>query len=152
MIIEVLFDRLIDMAGIDVKEIWSWPDSPPISLDEVNAEKEHGLLGNKEPYGDTWKHPVKVKRNKEYHISRIIYFMDHPEEISGIEVDNPCSDNGILPGCVIIDGWHRIAVGILLKLKKVSIEYGGRSDVEDYISGKTDKRPEDILFLNLPIY
>ena len=85
--IEVLFDILIDMAGIDVKEIWVWPDSPSISLDEVIIEKERGLLENEEPYGDTWKHPVKVERNKEYHISRIIYFMNHPEEISGIEVD-----------------------------------------------------------------
>lgn len=134
------------MAGIDTKEVWSWPDSPSISLDEVIAEKERGLLENKEPYGDTWKHPVKVERNKEYHMSRIIYFMNHPEKISGIEVDNPCFDNGILPGCVIIDGWHRIAAGILMKMKIVSIEYSGRSDVEDYIIGKTNDRPEEILF------
>lgn len=73
--------------------------------------------------------------------------MKNPCEISGIEVDNPCAGNAILPGCVIVDGWHRIAAGILLGLRTVDIEYGGRSDVEDYISGKSDERPEEILVL-----
>ena len=144
--LDVLFDRLIDMACVNPDGIWAWPDAKPITFQDVIDAKAKGVSGNAEPYGDMWKYPVKESRNKEYHVARIIYFMDHPEEISGIEVDNPCFDNGILPGCVIIDGWHRIAAGILLKLKKVSIEYGGRYDVGDYISGKTDKCPDEILF------
>ena len=143
--IEVLFDRLIDMAGIDTNHIFNW-DGFSISLEEVSKYKNGGISGTNEAYGDAWKHKPKEEKNKEYHISRIIYFMEKPKEISGIEVDNPCVDNGILPGCVIIDGWHRIAAGILLNLDRVSIEYGGRSDVEDYIKGDIDERPDDILF------
>ena len=144
--VEVLFDRLIDMAGIDVKEIWVWPGATPITLEDVLNKKRGGMQGNIEPYGDTWKHPVKKERDRDYHISRIIYFVDHPNEIDGIEVDNPCIDNGILPGCEIIDGWHRIAAALILKLRKVNINYGGRSDVENYISGIINERPEEILF------
>lgn len=144
---EVLFDRLLDMACIDKKEMWKWPDSNPFYLNEVLQEKAKGLDGIKEPYGDTWKHPVKKPRDKIYHIARIIYFMNNPFEISGIDVDNPCSGNAILPGCVIVDGYHRIAAGILLGLRTIDIEYGGRSDVEDYILGKSNERPEEILIL-----
>lgn len=144
--IEVLLDRLIDMSCIDLKEIWLWPGADPIALEDVTSAKCRGTQGIAEPYGDTWKHPVKNERDRDYHISRIIYFLDHPNEIDGIEVDNPCIDDGILPGCEIIDGWHRIAAAIILNLQKVNVNYGGRSDVEDYISGKTNIRPEEILF------
>lgn len=150
--IEVIVDRLIEMAGIDTKEIWSWPDASPLSLEEVLLEKSNGKPGSSEPYGDTWKHPVKVQRDKSYHISRIIYFIDHPQEIAGIEVDNPCVDNGILPGCEIIDGWHRIAAAIILKLQKIWIDYGGRADIEDYICGRTEIRPKEPLLLDIPLY
>lgn len=143
--LNVLFDRLIDMAAIDVREAWRWPGSDIITLEDVINEQHHGVCGTPEPYGDIWKHPVKTERTKDYHIARIIYFLEHPEEISGIEVDNPCIDNGILPGCEIVDGYHRIAAGIILGLERVNIEYGGRGDVEDYITGKSDIRPEEIL-------
>lgn len=143
--LNVLFDRLIDMAAIDAHKAWQWPGSGIITLEDITEEKHRGSCGTSEPYGDTWKHPIKTERTKNYHISRIIYFIEHPEEISGIEVDNPCIDNGILPGCEIIDGFHRIAAGIILGLERVDIEYGGRGDIEDYISGKSDIRPEEIL-------
>lgn len=143
--LNVLFDRLIDMATVDVRKAWKWPGSDIITLKDVISEKRHGVCGTPEPYGDTWRHPVKAERTKDYHIARIIYFLEHPEKISGIEVDNPCIDNGILPGCEIIDGYHRIAAGIILGLERVDIEYGGRCDVEDYITGKSDIRPEEIL-------
>lgn len=150
--IEVLVDRLIDMSNIDQKTIWSWPGASPISFEDILTAKSNGMPGNSEPYGDTWKHPVKKERDKDYHIARIIYFMDHPNEIEGIEVDNPCIDNGILPGCEIVDGWHRILSAIILGLQKVNINYGGRSDVEDYIRGETEVRPEEILWLSIPMY
>ena len=51
--VEVMFCRLLEMAGIDKNEIWSWIDAPSISLDEVVAKREQGIAGNAEPYGDT---------------------------------------------------------------------------------------------------
>lgn len=150
--VEVLVDRLTDMACVDEDNQWSWPGSAPIHLNDVLVAKANGVLGSSDPYGDTWKYPVEKERDENYHISRILYFMDHPDKIDGIEVDNPCFDDSILPGCTIIDGWHRLAAAILLELPKINIEYGGRLDIEDYISGKTDVRPEEMLFIDIPIY
>ena len=48
---------------------------------------------------------------------------------------------------IIIDGRHRVAAGILIGLKTVKIEYGGRSDIEDYLMGISEERPEEILTL-----
>jgi len=36
---------------------------------------------------------------------------------------------------------------MILGLKEVEIEYGGRLDVEEYMSGKSNERPEEILWL-----
>lgn len=140
--IEVLLDRLVEMSEIDQNDVFNWPGASPISLEDILTAKSSGTLGSSEPYGDTWRYPVKNTRDKQYHISRIIHFIDNPNEIHGIEVDNSCDGNRILPRCEIIDGWHRIAAAVILKLQKININYGGRSDVEDYISGKTDIRPE----------
>lgn len=150
--VEIFVDRLIDMSGIKKEEALSWPGSDPISPKDVLTAKASGVSGCNEPYGDTWKYPVAQERNRDYHIARIIYFMEHPDKIDGIEVDNPCFDDSILPGCTIIDGWHRLAAAILLELPKINIEYGGRLDIEDYISGKTDIRPEEMLFVDIPVY
>lgn len=141
---EVIFDRLLDMASIDEECDFCWEDSSPISLKDVKTAISKGTKETSVPYGDTWKHPAH-NMSRQYHLARIIYFANHPEEIAGIEVDNPCFENSILPGCVIVDGWHRIAAGIILKLKKVKINYGGRCDVEDYLVGKTDIYPDEIL-------
>lgn len=145
--LNVSFDRLLDMAAIDVYQSWHWPGSDIITLEDIINAQSEGVCGIAEPYGDTWKHPVRSNRSKDYHIARIIYFLEHPERISGIEVDNPCIDGSILPGCQIVDGHHRIAAGILLKLKTIDIDYCGREDVEDYISGRSDIRPDEIIGL-----
>lgn len=144
---KVFFDRLVDMAGIISKSSWNWPGSEPFSLDDVLTERKNGLSGSQIPYGDTWKHPANEERGKLYHMARIIHFMDHPEEIAGIEVDNNYSYNTIFPECVIVDGWHRVAAGILIGLETVEIEYGGRSDIEDYLSGKSNNRPLECIVL-----
>ena len=52
-------------------------------------------------------HLVLEHRSRDWHIGRIIYFINHPEEIRDIEIDNECIDNYILPQAVIVDGWHR---------------------------------------------
>lgn len=57
-----------------------------------------------EPYGDTWEHPVLEQKSKEWHIGRIIYFINHPKEIRDIEIDNECNNGFILPQPIIVDG------------------------------------------------
>ena len=54
------------------------------------------------PDNQTWKHPVSKQRSRKWHIGRIIYFINHPEEIRDIGIDNVCDLFGnILPQPVI---------------------------------------------------
>ena len=150
--IKVLFGRLLELLGENLEEIGAWPGSPAISLDEVVRAKKQGVVGDSRPYGDTWRHPVREVRDMDYHIARIVYFLDHPEEVAGMDVDNGCTDNGILPTCEIVDGWHRLAAAIILNPHTVDIEYGGRVDVMDYLTGASDVRPDEPIFLDIPMY
>lgn len=142
---KVLFDRLLDMAGVDKDRLWQWDGSESFTLNDVLKAREDGLTGTNLPYGDTWKHPVRKTYNKEYHMARIIHFLKNPQEIVNIEIDNPCIGGAILPGCTINDGWHRTAAALLLNLKWIDVKYAGRSDVEDYLKGDSDERPHEML-------
>lgn len=81
-------------------------------------------------------------KSREWHIGRIIYFINHVNEIRDIEIDNECSGGVILPQPIIIDGWHRYAAARWLydqgKLTEIHCKYGGRVDVLEYLQGKTD--------------
>ncbi len=145
--ITVNFERLLDMSKISNSRTYSWDGLPSISIEDILAAKNIGVCGNPRPFGDSWRHPPVGKHSRDYHIERIIYFIEHPEEISGIEVDNDCDGGIIYPSCCIIDGWHRIAAGCALALDRVDIEYGGRHDIEDYLTEKTDVRPNEVLVL-----
>ena len=99
--------------------------------------------------GDTWKHPVLEQKSREWHIGRIIYFINHPMEIRDIEIDNECSGNIILPQPIIVDGWHRYAAARWLydqgKLTEIHCRYGGRVDVLEYLQGKTDSFDSELV-------
>ncbi len=73
--------------------------------------------------------------------------INHPEEIRDIEIDNVCVDNYILPAPTIIDGNHRFMAAMWLndqgKMDKVHCMYGGRMDLLDYLTGKTNECPDE---------
>lgn len=73
---------------------------------------------------------------------RIIYFINHVNEIRDIEIDNECNNGFILPQPLIVDGWHRYVAARWLydqgKLKEIHCRYGGRVDVLEYLQGKTN--------------
>ena len=89
------------------------------------------------------------RKSREWHIGRIIYFINHSTEIKDIEVDNECSGRYILPQPIIIDGWHRYTAARWLyreeKLDKIHCKYGGRIDILDYIKGETDDYLEEAI-------
>lgn len=55
----------------------------------------------------------------------------------------------ILPQPVIVDGYHRYAAARWLfdqgKLFEIHCRYGGRMDVLDYLKGKSDEIPDEII-------
>ena len=123
-------------------EHWSWDKTGEISLDDISIAIHDAISEISEPYGDSWEHPVLEQKSREWHIGRIIYFINHPTEIRDIEIDNDCFDGHILPQPIIVDGWHRFVAARWLydqcKLSKIHCRYGGRMDVLDYLQGKTD--------------
>lgn len=136
----IRMDRLIEFLP---SEHWEWDLSGKIDLEDISVSIHESLPEISEPYGDTWEFPPIERRSKDWHIGRIIYFINHPSEIKDVEIDNDCLNGHILPQPVIVDGWHRYAAARWLydqgKLSEIHCSYGGRLDVLEYLQGKTDE-------------
>lgn len=135
--------RIDRLAEFIPDNYWMWDETGKINIDDISGAIHKGVAEIPEPYGDTWKHPVSRQRSRKWHIGRIIYFINHPEEIRDIEIDNACDSYGsILPQPIIVDGWHRYAAARWLykkqRLTKIHCLYGGRMDILEYLQGKTD--------------
>jgi len=145
----VILDRLLQSTQLDLDSGIEWNANSPISLNDIREAIEKGIEESTEGFGDNWKYLVKEDRDNEYHISRIVYFINHPKEISEIEVDNQTLANryhcSILPNAQIIDGHHRLMAAAYLGMKKIKINYGGRMDVLNYLKGKRKFEPRDII-------
>lgn len=135
----IKIDRLIEFLPT---EHWSWDKTGEINLDDISVAMHDAIPEISEPYGDSWKHPILEQKSREWHIGRIIYFINHPTEIRDIEIDNDCFDGHILPKPIIVDGWHRYAAARWLydqcKLSEIHCRYGGRMDILEYLQGKLD--------------
>ena len=136
----IRIDKLIDFAP---SEYWEWDFCGKINLDDISIGIHECITEISKPYGDTWNHPVLERRSRDWHIGKIIYFINHPEEIRDIEIDNEHIGNEILPQAVIVDEWHRYAAAIWLfdqgKLTQIHCRYGGRLDVLEYLQGMRDE-------------
>lgn len=135
----IRIDRLIEFLPT---EYWSWDGTERIYLDDISVAVQKALPEVSSPYGDVWKYPVTERKSREWHIGRIIYFINHPDEIKDVEIDNECNGGYILPRPIIVDGWHRYAAARWLysrgKLFKIHCKYGGRIDILEYLQGKTN--------------
>jgi len=81
-------------------------------------------------------------KSKQWHIGRIMYFVEDPRRITPIDVSVLYAYNGMFPTPTIIDGWHRFAAILYLGLPKFKIIYNGRIDVLRYLEGKRKTKPE----------
>lgn len=129
-------------------EYWEWDDSGEITLDDISIAIHEALPEVLEFYGDTWEYPVIQHRDRDWHIGRIIYFINHPEEIKDIKIDNETVNNCILPLPIIIDGWHRYAAAMWLydqeKISDILCKYGGRLDILKYLKAEVDDFLEEM--------
>lgn len=139
-------DRILEFLEYDD---WEWNDDQPITLDDITDAIQNFQEEEKEPFGDTYKNPPKENKSNKWHIGRVLYYINHPYEIRDIEIDNPCSNDCILPGIVIVDGNHRLMAARWLYdrgvIDKIHCRYGGRMDVLDYLKGISDIMPTDII-------
>jgi len=85
-------------------------------------------------YMDVW--------NKRDHIERILYFIDYPEKIDSIHIDNKCVGSEIIPIPFIEDGQHRFLASAYRKEKYIPTIYNGRIDLLDYLKGDSNEKPQ----------
>lgn len=138
----ILIDRLLEYQG----DWWQWENTGKITIEDITDAIRRNIDEINEPFGDMWKYPVLEVKGREWHIGRILYYINHPEEIMNIDIDNYCDGYIIFPVPNILDGNHRFAAAVWLnrneKFEKIHCIYGGRLDLLDYLTGKTDVMPE----------
>lgn len=147
--VTVILGRLLKSAQLDLNYGIEWNRKSPINLNRIKNAIENGIDETNEGFGDEWNYLIKEDKDDNYHLSRILYFINHREEINGIEVDNriladrySCS---VLPNAKITDGHHRLLAAAYLDLEKIQIRYGGRTDVLSYLTGETESVPKEII-------
>ncbi len=140
----ILIKRL---RGFFPEDEFAWNLNEVIRLDDISRAIQEGKEEQSSPFGDCWHYRPSEARTTEWHIRRIIYFINHPEEIRDIGLDNFCYEDYIFPIPVIEDGNHRILAAMWLnehgKMEKVHCLYGGRLDLLDYLTGKIDECPDE---------
>jgi len=80
--------------------------------------------------------------SKTNHLERIAYFIDYPEKITPINLDNECSRMNIFPIPIIVDGRHRFMASIYREDEIIPAYYCGLLSVLEYLTGKSDIKPE----------
>lgn len=140
----LMIDRLSEFF---TPSSWQWNEGEVVELDDITCAIHKAQPEESQPYGDTWKHPCMENKSTEWHIGRILYFINHPNEIRNIEIDNLYNGNYIFPSPIIIDGNHRFMAAMWLhdqeKMDKIHCQYGGRLDLLDYLIGVSDELPTE---------
>ena len=143
----ILIDRLAEFIFPNNNVCMQWNDGENILLEDISAAIDCSHLEESTPFRDHWKHRVIESKSTEWHINRVIYFINHPNEIKNIEIDNLSNGMEIFPIPIIDDGNHRFLAAMYLHKKgqmdKIHCMYGGRQDLLAYLSGKIDEYPDD---------
>jgi hypothetical protein len=92
---------------------------------------------------DTYYETMSTQReSREYHQGRIQWFILNgvPDPI---EIDNHVTGRYIYPTPIVEDGHHRLAAAIIRGDETIPAVYGGRIDLLDWLTGRSDKLPEE---------
>lgn len=130
----ILIDRL--MSFCDFRETGMQWDNSYITLEEIRKGIEIGLPEQHAPY--TTGLLEIDSRSKEWHIGRIIYFINNPEKITPLDIDNECHGMTIMPVPIIEDGHHRLFALLYLRKIECEVRYSGLVSVLEYLKGETD--------------
>lgn len=117
-----------DMIKIDrLKEFFSddgmeWNPGEKVNLQDIDTAIKNHQLEESEPFGDTWKYLCMENKSTKWHIGKILYYINHLEEIKDIELDNYCANGLIYPEPIIVDGNHRFMAALWLRGKGLWIK------------------------------
>lgn len=133
----IRMDRLINC----LQEDFEWNDNEVLNINDITDAIENGQSEETEPFNPNIPMPYG------WHIGRIIYFINHPEEIEFVDIGNVDEGEFLLPTPMIIEGNHRFLAARWLftydedKIKEIYCSYKGRKDVLEYLTGKSNKIP-----------
>lgn len=122
-------------------EDFEWNYNEVLNMNDITDAIEKGQSEEVEPFNPNIPMPYK------WHIGRILYFINHPEEIEFIDIGNVNDGDFLLPAPLIIEGNHRFLAARWLfahgedKIKEIYCSYKGRKDVLEYLTGKSNKIP-----------
>lgn len=139
----ILTDRLYEF--ISDRE---WNDNEPIDLTSITNAIRNNIPEQSVPYGDNKPNTIVSPKSNTWHLGRIIYFINHPDQIKDIEIDNVCNNFHVLLIPVITDGNHRFMAAAWLNKEhinhqKIHCLYGGRIDLLEYLTGASDTCPNE---------
>ena len=121
---------------------FTW-DKHKVTLRDIKQALKDNVSEVNEIYASSSNYFEREQKSKEWHLGRIIYFINHPDKIDPIELDNECwgSYGAIMPIPIIEDGHHRYLALIYLNPKWIKVNYSGRRDVFNYLNGKLNEIP-----------
>jgi len=118
---------------------FNW-DGNIVSIRDIKKGIIQNIKENNEPFPD-----LSIERNKKYtkewHVGRVIYFINNPNKITPIAMDNECVGQYIVAKPIIMDGHHRYLASIVAGFKIIPVYYSGRVDLLEYLLGKSNVIP-----------
>jgi len=113
-----------------------------ITYKDIIEGIKNNVLEQKEVFATSWTDVNKSEEaDKEWHIGRILYFVNNPDKIDPIMLDNDCSDYDIFPIPIITDGNHRYVATVIRNDEFIPANYSGLVDLLEYLTGESDIKP-----------
>lgn len=101
----IQFKNIFNNKGI------SWNIGNPINLNDFKKAIQQKIPEQNKSYNI-----IKGNKNNNWHLGRLIYFVNHPKEINDIVLKY--YNNGMYE---LIDGFHRLMAAVYLKLDYIDI-------------------------------
>lgn len=110
-----------------------------ISLGDIDAARaDMSFPRQSEPYSATF-----AEKGDDWHIGRILYFIDNPARVTPISLDCECDGGFVYALPVLLDGHHRYAAALVAQWPVIISAFGGRVDLLKYLCCETDTPPQE---------
>ena len=110
-----------------------------ITYKDIIEGIKNNIPEQKDIFATSWTDVNKGDEvDKEWHIGRILYFINNPDKIESIVLDNVCTFSSILPIPIIIDGHHRYIATVIRNDEFIPAKYSGLVSLLEYLKGESD--------------
>lgn len=139
MLVSIVTNDIIKMEILTkyLPSDFEWNLGEKVTMNDISSAIENGQTEGEKI------HDPNVTMPNKYHIGRIIYFINHPEKIEYIKIQNSDDGYSVRPIPVMIEGYHRFMAAYWLylggKLKEIYCSYEGRKDLLNYLKGNGRK-------------